>query len=136
MNLALPEILSYKEIFDPSGNLRILELPFQVKRIYTIENVPGGESRGFHAHKSLKQIFCMIQGQMEIALSTPDFSQTFQLSKVKDSVLHIEPGYWRVLNHFSSDAICLVLASEKYDESDYFRSYEDYSLWFLRNNLQ
>ena len=132
----LPQILSYKEVFDASGNLRILDLPFLVKRIYTIENVPKGESRGFHAQKTLKQRFCMIQGEMEIDLSTPSFSQTFQLSKAKSSVLYIEPGYWRELYNFSSNAICLVLASEIYDESDYFRSYEDYSQWFSRNDFE
>ena len=120
-------------MLDDSGSLDILELSFDCKRVYWIQNVPIGHSRGFHAHKALSQVFIMISGSMRLSCITPKEQIDFNLSAEDSSALMLPPGYWRVLSNFSTGAICLVLASEHYDESDYLRSFDKYVDWFNVN---
>jgi dTDP-4-dehydrorhamnose 3,5-epimerase-like enzyme len=130
MGFEKPSWVERNQIIDSAGNLHILELPFVAKRLYYIQGVPTGAQRGFHAHKSLQQIFLLPQGRLELELTTPNTSETFILDSNETRALLVPPGYWRTMSNFTPDAICLVLASDHYDESDYLRNFKEYSIWF------
>lgn len=114
---------------DRKGNLSVVEngvtLPFDVKRVYYIYDVPGGESRGAHAHKALSQLIVAASGSFCVTLDDGKAKQTFFLNRPYQG-LYVKPGIWRDLTNFSSGAVCMVLASEKYCEEDYIRDYNDY----------
>lgn len=114
---------------DRKGNLSVVEngvtLPFDVKRVYYIYDVPGGESRGAHAHKALSQLIVAASGSFCVTLDDGKAKQTFFLNRPYQG-LYVKPGIWRDLTDFSSGAVCMVLASEKYCEEDYIRDYNDY----------
>lgn len=114
---------------DRKGNLSVVEngvtLPFDVKRVYYIYDVPGGESRGAHAHKALSQLIVAASGSFCVTLDDGKAKQTFFLNRPYQG-LYVKPGIWRDLTDFSSGAVCMVLASEKYREEDYIRDYDDY----------
>lgn len=114
---------------DRKGNLSVVEngvtLPFDVKRVYYIYDVPGGESRGAHAHKALSQLIVAASGSFCVTLDDGRAKQTFFLNRPYQG-LYVKPGIWRDLTDFSSGAVCMVLASEKYCEEDYIRDYDDY----------
>ena len=128
-----PKWLPINQMTDLSGDLGILELPFEAKRTYFIQNVPDGSQRGFHAHRSLRQIFFAPQGSFEIELITPFKKEKFFISAIDRRGLLVPPGYWRIVSKFTTDATCIVLASDHYDESDYIRNFEEYDSWFKRN---
>jgi WxcM-like, C-terminal len=111
----------------PQGNLSIvqsgIDIPFDVKRLYYIYDIPGGESRGGHAHRVLKQLIISGSGSFDVVLDDGKNRKTITLNRPYYGLLII-PGIWRELINFSSGAICMVLASEKYDEEDYIREYE------------
>lgn len=117
---------------DRKGNLSVVEnfkdVPFGVKRVYYLYDVPGGESRGGHAHKALRQLIVAVSGSFSVTLDDGKNKKTFVLNRPYQGLL-VVPGIWRTLDDFSSGAVCLVLASEKYDEEDYIRDYEE----FLKN---
>jgi dTDP-4-dehydrorhamnose 3,5-epimerase-like enzyme len=119
------------DTFDgPLGLLGVLDcidkkFGFAVERIYFIKNVPKGKVRGVHAHRKLEQIFLCLNGSFKVKLVNKFGENTFSMQSV-NKALHIPPWTWRELYDFSEDAICLVLASEKFDESDYIYSYEDF----------
>lgn len=119
---------------DRKGNLSVVEngktVPFDVKRIYYLYDVPGGAERGAHAHKELYQLLIAASGSFTITLDDGSVKRTFTLNRPYQGLL-IVPGIWRELNDFSSGAVCLVLASEKYDAGDYIRDYAE----FLKFNL-
>ena len=128
MNLKKCKLIEVPQICDAKGNIGVLEgilLPFEVKRAYYLHKVPKGESRGGHAHKSLQQIIIAISGEFDVELDDGAEKKLFRLNCVEQA-LYVSNFIWRELNNFSSDAICLVLASERYDESDYFRNYDDF----------
>lgn len=114
---------------DRKGNLSVVEngitLPFDVKRVYYIYDVPGGESRGAHAHKELSQLIVAASGSFCVTLDDGRAKQTFFLNRPYQG-LYVKPGIWRDLTDFSSGAVCMVLASEKYCEEDYIRDYNEY----------
>ena len=114
---------------DRKGNLSVVEngitLPFDVKRVYYIYDVPGGESRGAHAHKELSQLIVAASGSFCVTLDDGRAKQTFFLNRPYQG-LYVKPGIWRDLTDFSSGAVCMVLASEKYCEEDYIRDYDEY----------
>lgn len=114
---------------DRKGNLSVVEngitLPFDVKRVYYIYDVPGGESRGAHAHKALSQLIVAASGSFCVTLDDGRAKQTFFLNRPYQG-LYVKPGIWRDLTDFSSGAVCMVLASEKYCEEDYIRDYDEY----------
>lgn len=114
---------------DRKGNLSVVEnartVPFNVKRVYYLYDVPGGESRGGHAHKNLYQLIVAVSGSFTVTLDDGRIKRTFMLNRPNFGLL-VVPGIWRTLDDFSSGAVCLVLASEKYDESDYIRDYNKF----------
>ena len=105
-----------------AGNLTPIEnnlhIPFSIKRVYYLYDVPGGESRGAHAHKNLEQIIIAGSGGFDVTIDDGRNRKTFSLNRSYIG-LHLKPGMWRELHNFSSGAICLVLASEKYSSEDY-----------------
>lgn len=115
-----------------NGNLTSItnskEISFDVKRIYYLYDVPGGNSRGGHAHKDLFQIMIALSGSFTVTLDDGYDKKSFHLYQPYQGLL-IPPGLWRDLDTFSSGSICMVLASELYDENDYFRDYQKFKDW-------
>ncbi|TGY02976.1 MULTISPECIES: FdtA/QdtA family cupin domain-containing protein [Muribaculaceae] len=111
------------------GNLSVVEnydtVPFEVKRTYYLYDVPGGESRGGHAHKELSQLIIAASGSFTVTLDDGNVKRTFLLNRPYQG-LYIVPGIWRTLDDFSSGAVCMVLASEGYTEDDYIRDYNNF----------
>jgi dTDP-4-dehydrorhamnose 3,5-epimerase-like enzyme len=103
---------------------------FLVKRLYYISNVPYGQSRGLHGHKKLKQIFLALAGEFTLNVTDGEVHDSVILNAHGPGYL-LPAGYWRELNNFSNDvgAVCLVLASESYDPSDYIYSFDEYLDW-------
>lgn len=102
-----------------------IEVPFNINRVYYLYDIPGGESRGGHAHKELLQVIIAASGSFDLIIDDGRNKKTFSLNRPNIGVL-MPKGLWRELDNFSSGSICLVLASHIYDESDYIRNYEDY----------
>ncbi len=102
------------------------DIPFEVKRIYYLYDVPKGSTRAGHAHKNLHQFFISISGSFDITLRDGSGEQRYHMDRSYNG-LYVPPMIWRDLDNFSSGAVCLVLASEHFDEADYFRNYSDYS---------
>jgi hypothetical protein len=127
-------ILGLPRIHNRSGNITAInnfsELPFAVKRIYYLYDIPSGEGRGGHAHKNLYQLIVAAGGSFEILLKDGLNQKTFTLDQPYTGLL-VVPGIWREICDFSAGSICLVLASDKYLEHDYIRDYSEYKT--LRN---
>lgn len=114
------------------GNLSVIEkeiLPFEIARVYYLYDVPSDAYRGGHAHKNLQQFLLPLSGSFEVILKDGKNSRTVTLNKPNKGLL-IVPGIWRELENFSSGAVCLVLASEVYDEADYIRDFETFKKQF------
>ena len=120
-------ILPLSKIHNRAGNITIIEgqknIPFDVRRIYYLYDIPGGESRGGHAHKELYQLVIAASGAFDVLLDDGQNKKIVTLNR-PDYGLMIVPGIWRELFGFSSGAICLVLASHKYEKEDYIRDYD------------
>jgi mannose-6-phosphate isomerase-like protein (cupin superfamily) len=101
---------------------------FETKRVYYISKVPESNTRGAHAHKKLNQVFFALSGNFEMTVTDGLVTETVEL-KAHENGYFLPAGYWRDLKNFTSDAICLVLASEHYVENDYIRSFEEYLEW-------
>ena len=119
-------VVEFSKHHTPQGNLSVVEngvdIPFDIKRVYYLYDVPGGESRGAHAHKALYQLLVAVSGSFSITLDDGSEKRTFLLNRPYQGLL-IVPGIWRTLDDFSSGSVCLCLASEMYDEKDYIRDY-------------
>jgi hypothetical protein len=124
------ELISLNKIPNRAGNITIVEgmnnIPFEIKRVYYLYDIPGGEARGGHAHKELKQLIIATSGAFSVILDDGNKRKTLLLNR-PDFGLMIVPGIWRELVDFSSGAICLVLASLNYDEQDYIRDYSEFT---------
>ena len=114
---------------DRKGNLTVVEngttLPFDVKRVYYLYDVPGGESRGAHAHRNLEQLIVAASGSFTVTLNDGKSKRSFFLNRPYQG-LYVKSGLWRDLGDFSSGAVCMVLASEVYDAADYIRDYDEF----------
>lgn len=124
------KILQLPKISDSTyGSLTAIEcgkeIPFDVKRVYYIYDVPGNTRRGFHSHNDLHQILICVKGSVKILTKTPFEEEIHELNQANQG-LYIGPMVWREMYDFSQDAVLVVLASELYDEADYIRKYDDY----------
>ncbi|MCQ2607417.1 MAG: FdtA/QdtA family cupin domain-containing protein [Bacteroidales bacterium] len=122
-------IVELSRIKDRRGNITPVEnfanIPFGIKRIFYLYDIPGGESRGAHAHKNCHQFLIAASGCFEVVLDDGKNKRTITLNRPFYG-LHIPPGIWAAEQGFSSGTVCLVLASEKYDEGDYIRNYSEF----------
>jgi hypothetical protein len=123
------KLIDLPKIADLRGNLTVAEgaclVPFDIKRAYWVYDVPGGESRGGHAHKKLKQFVIALSGSFDVTLDDGKEKQTYHLNHPYQGLL-IDTGIWRTLDDFSSGAVCLVLASEHFEEEDYIYDYDEF----------
>lgn len=128
MSLFDCKIIELPKIHDVRGNLTFIEnqhLPFSMQRIYYLYDVPGGEARGGHAHKELHQLIIAASGSLDVVLDDGINKKTFFLNRSYFG-LYVAPMVWRELINFSTGSVCLVLASECYNEEDYIRDYEKF----------
>jgi dTDP-4-dehydrorhamnose 3,5-epimerase-like enzyme len=129
MSLKSPQIISIPAVHDKRGNLSVVEggksIPFEIKRIYYLYDVPGGAKRGGHAHRKLKQLIIAASGSFSVVLHNGKEKESYTLNR-SNMGLYIPQMTWREIENFSSGAVCLVLASEHYDESDYIRSFKEF----------
>lgn len=123
------KIIELPKIIDPRGNLTVAEsiknIPFDIKRVYWVYDVPSGEHRGGHAHKQCKELLVAVSGSFTVTLDDGNEKHTYLLNHPYQG-LFIDVNIWRTLDDFSSGAVCLVLASERFEEEDYIRDYNDY----------
>lgn len=122
-------LVDLPKIHNPAGNITPIngevDLHFAIERVYYLYDVPGGETRGGHAHKHLQQYLVAAGGSFDVVLFDGFNKKTISLNRPYYA-LHIVPGIWRELENFSSGSICLVLASHKYDETDYIRDFDEF----------
>jgi hypothetical protein len=123
------KIIDLPKIHDPRGNLTFLEgskhIPFDIKRVYYLYDVPGGAERGGHAHKDLHQIIIAIAGSFDVVINDGSDTQRFHLNRSYFG-LYVCPMIWRELDNFSSGSVCLVLASDYFSEADYIRDFTQF----------
>lgn len=124
-----PQIIDIPIVHDQRGNLSVVEggdlVPFDIKRLYYLYDVPGGATRGGHAHKNLRQLIIAASGSFDVVLDNGKTRQKFSLNRSYKG-LYIPTMIWREIENFSSGAVCMVLASEHYDESDYIYDYNEF----------
>ena len=129
MNIDLCRIIELPKISDPRGNLTFVEggnqIPFDIQRVYYLYDVPGGAERGGHAHKGLSQLIIAMSGSFDVILDEGGEKKRFHLNRSYQG-LYVCPMMWRELDNFSSGSVCMVLASNIYEESDYYRDYNEY----------
>ena len=122
-------ILDLPRINDPRGNLTFVEsnrhIPFAIQRVYYLYDVPGGSARGGHAHKALHQLIIAMSGSFDIHLDDGYAKKTVHINRSYYG-LYVCPMIWREIDNFSSGAVCMVLASDYYDELDYYREYNEF----------
>ncbi|MHB1410279.1 MAG: sugar 3,4-ketoisomerase [Acidovorax defluvii] len=128
-NIDACQLVSLPKIADPRGNLTFIEggnhIPFDIQRVYYLYDVPGGAERGGHAHKGLHQLIIAMSGSFDVVLDDGREKKRVHLNRSYNG-LYVCPMIWRELDNFSSGSVCMVLASSKYDEDDYYRNYADF----------
>jgi WxcM-like, C-terminal len=129
MSLADCRIIELPRVADPRGNLTFIEagrhLPFDIRRVYYLYDVPGGASRAGHGHRQLRQLMIAMSGSFDVTLDDGRERVMHHLNRSYYGLL-VGPMIWREIDNFSSGSVCMVLASDFYDEADYFRRYEDF----------
>lgn len=129
MNIDRCEIIQLPKIQDPRGNLTFIEggnhIPFDILRVYYLYDVPGGSERGGHAHKALHQLIIAMSGSFDVVLDDGTKKKRIHLCRSYYG-LYIPPMIWREIDNFSTSSVCMVLASNKYEESDYYRDYKEF----------
>lgn len=129
------KIIDLPKILDERGNLSFIEyprhIPFELKRIYWIYDVPGGEKRGGHAYKELHELIIAISGSFDITLDDGNGVKKISLNRSYQGV-YIPNKIWRSLDNFSTNTLCLILASDSYSESDYIRNYDEFKDYLLK----
>ena len=123
------ELIDLPKITDPRGSLTVIEggihIPFDIRRVYYLYDIDGGAERGGHAHKALHQLIVAMSGSFDIHLDDGMSRKTISMNRSYYG-LYICPMIWREINNFSSGAVCMALASEFYDEADYYRDYREF----------
>lgn len=123
------KLIELPKIHDPRGNLTFIEtgshIPFDIKRVYYLYDVPGGAERGGHAHKALHQLIIAMSGSFDVIIEDGKDKRRIHLNRSYNG-LYVCPMIWRELDNFSSGSVCMVLASNKYDEADYYRDYAEF----------
>jgi dTDP-4-dehydrorhamnose 3,5-epimerase-like enzyme len=126
------ELRAIPSVENALGSIGVLEdpslVPFSIQRVYFIYDVPAGSERGSHAHKNLEQFMVAASGSFTVELDSGSGKESFVLDSPSVG-LYVPPGMWRDLKDFAPNSVCLVLASTKYDESDYLRDYEEFLRW-------
>jgi hypothetical protein len=129
MSLDDCHIIDLPKITDPRGNLTFIEgsghVPFDIKRVYYLYDVPGGAERGGHAHRDLHQLIVAMSGSFDVVLDDGHQKRRIHLNRSYYGI-YVCPMIWRELDNFSSGSVCMVLASNRYDESDYYRDYAEF----------
>lgn len=128
-NLAIPEIINLPRFLDDRGNLSIIEehinIPFKIKRTYWIYDVPGGERRGGHAYQSHRELIVALSGSFDVVLHDGAKELRFNLSRSYYG-LYVPPMFWREMENFSTNALALIVADDRYDENEYIRDFEEF----------
>lgn len=128
-NIDSCQIVSLPKISDPRGNLTFIEgsrhVPFDIKRVYYLYDVPGGAERGGHAHRALHQLIIAMSGSFDVVLDDGSNKKRIHLNRSYQG-LYVCPMIWREIDNFSSASVCMVLASNVYDEQDYYRNYVEF----------
>ena len=123
------KLIELPKIIDRRGNLSVVEeekdIPFQIKRVFWVYDVPGGKNRGAHAHRRLTQLIIALSGSFSVMVDDGRCRRTYLLNHPYQGLL-IPPGIWNTLEDFSSGAVCMVMCSDFFDESDYIRKYRDF----------
>ena len=122
------ELITIPKIEDPRGNLAVIEkdiIPFEIKRVYYLFDVPSDAFRGGHSHKECWELLIPLSGSFDVVLNDGKQERTITLNKPNQGIL-IETGIWRELKNFSSGAVCLVIASDVFSEEDYIRDFEEF----------
>lgn len=129
MGISQCRIIDLPKIADPRGNLTFIEggrhVPFQIQRVYYLYDTPGGAERGGHAHKDLHQLIVAMSGSFDVILNDGGKKKRFHLNRSYYG-LYVCPMIWRELDNFSSGSVCMVLASNLYDEADYYREHRKF----------
>ena len=129
MSISDCRIIDLPKIADPRGTLTFVEggqhVPFDIQRVYYLYDVPGGGERGGHAHKGLQQLIIAMSGSFDVVLDDGREKKRYHLNRSYNG-LYVCSMIWRELDNFSSGSVCMVLASNRYDEDDYYRDYGDY----------
>lgn len=126
MDKKIGRVIDLKKIVDPRGNLTVIEgetdVPFAIQRVYWVYDVPAGEYRGGHAHKNCRELLVALSGSFQVTIDNGTEKETYLLNHPYQGLL-IDAGLWRTLDDFSSGAVCMVLASDPFEEEDYIREY-------------
>jgi len=129
MSLNDCKLIELPKINDPRGNLTFIEptvhIPFEIQRVYYLYDVPGGSERGGHAHKQLNQLIVAMSGSFDVLLDDGKDKVCYHLNRSYIG-LYVCSMIWRELNNFSSGSVCMVLASNRYEEDDYYREYSEF----------
>lgn len=133
------KLLGLPKIEDPRGNLSIIEqikqIPFEIKRVYWIYDVPGGKDRGAHAYKENEEFIVALSGSFDVELDDGRNKQTFSLNRSYFGV-YVPKGMWRTMKNFSTNSLALVLSSTGYDKDDYIMDYEEFKAWVKNPSIK